>query len=987
MTLRIPEIPAYVAVVSVCSLLLHAGVSKFFQPRSRPADHREANDEDKNISGQGRNPRIILASRTLKVLGCLVLLGLTIGAAIEGKCGSVAAELEVSVHIMRAVPLTCFLFAYASCLAILSLLPSIRHEWKSIFRKHLNVILLVPFLLYIYRDILPLGTCTYQPIDACEGHYLWTKIGVLGLTSVVLPLFTPREYIPADPNNPMHKPNPEQTCSVFSLLCIIFMDNVVFSARTVEHLAFEQLPPLGDWDFASTLRRKYFKNLDTFSGAPRRKLIWGILQSFWPAFIQMAIFMGPIKAFAAVLSPFVLNKLLKYLETGGENATVRPWVWILGLFLSPVLEAVSYEWFFRVAMHTEVRVEALIQQLVFEHALRMRVKNEVVMVAKPEETADGPGNVKPQGVEKDGGGNQNVYGKINNLVTTDLQTLLQSVDVFLGLGAVPLELVAYGVFLYSILGWSALVGIGIAILLSPIPTFLTKLGAQVQSRKMKKTDSRVQTFSDMVNVLRMVKLFGWEARMSQLIREKRAEELKLIRWKMGLDLGMNASNLVISFVTMASTFAVHSIVRKQQLTASVVFSSMAVFDLFGLYIHFIFMTINQVISAGISMNRITEFLQDTELLDEDPNEKLAIAPSSSSEPPPAHKDDIGFCNATFAWSKELYQNRGTDSGAATPTSAHPGRRFILQIEDKVVFEKDHLNLIVGPTASGKTALLMGLLGEMHFIHPSDRTSGESMSWVNLPREHGIAYAPQESWVLNQTIKDNIIFSSEFDEVRYKKVLYQCALERDLSLFKAGDQTEVGERGQTLSGGQKARLTLARAVYSNAQIVILDDVLAALDVHTSKWIVEKCFAGDLLEGRTVIMVTHNVDLVKPLARYIVTMKDGHVIDQDHISKAHQSSRELIMKLRKENDGEPKPEESEGQQDGKLVMDEEIAIGRVGLSSLKLYASGLSGGCIVLFFSLFFIGLALATLITTFQTWYLGHWAAQYEFQAPEDIPVL
>jgi len=110
MTLRIPEIPAYVAVVSVCSLLLHAGVSKFFQPRSRPADHREANDEDKNISGQGQNLRIILASRTLKVLGCLVLLGLTIGAAIEGKCGSVAAELEVSVHIMRAVPLTCFLF-------------------------------------------------------------------------------------------------------------------------------------------------------------------------------------------------------------------------------------------------------------------------------------------------------------------------------------------------------------------------------------------------------------------------------------------------------------------------------------------------------------------------------------------------------------------------------------------------------------------------------------------------------------------------------------------------------------------------------------------------------------------------------------------------------------------------------------------------------------------------------------------------------------
>ncbi|THU87009.1 P-loop containing nucleoside triphosphate hydrolase protein [Dendrothele bispora CBS 962.96] len=1007
----VPEIPAYVALISASLFLLHA-LSKFVSKWSSSRQDQQLLNEDSPTSfdshdpeqdQQQKLPKIILASRVLKLLGCLAMFGLTIATAVEGKCGSVAVETETEGsgdirHVRRAVLLTCLLFAYTFCLSTISLLPSktISHEWKDVCRKHLEIVLLVPLGIYVYRDIFPLGTYTLEPVDACEGNYLWTKISMLVFIAIVLPLFTPREYVPVDPKNP-RPVNPEQTCSIFSLTCFTFMDNVIFAARSVEHLAYDQLPVLGDWDYASTLRKQKFKYLDTFSGAPKCKLIWGLIQSFWPAYLQMAIFMGPIKALSNVLSPVALNQLLKYMESGGEDAMVRPWVWILGLFSSPILEAVSYEWFYRVVFHTEVRIEALVQQLVFEHALRMRVKNEVFLSSASEEP--GGGNTtnskkdkgKEKDADKDASNNQNVHGKINNLVTSDLQNMSELVNVFVGLGDVPLELILYAIFLYSILGWSALVGIVLAVLLSPIPTYLTKLGAKVQSRKMKKTDSRVQTFSDTVNVLRMVKLFGWEGRMSRLIGEKREEELKFVRWKMGLDLGTNIGNLVISFVTMATTFAVHSLIRKQGLTASVVFSSIAVFDTFGLYTRYLSMTVNLAISAIISMNRITEFLQETELID-DYHEEKDKASVTAFRPTPDRMNDIGFCNATFTWSKDsagASQPGANIDGSSTPTPSHGRRRFLLQVKDEVFFKQDHLNLIVGPTGSGKTALLLGLLGEMHFVPPLD---GEpTSSWVNLPRDHGIAYAPQESWVLNRTIKDNIVFNSEFDEVRYRRVLYQCALERDLSLFKAGDETEVGEKGQTLSGGQKARLTLARAVYSKAQIVILDDVLAALDVHTSKWVVEKCLAGDLLEGRTVIMVTHNVDLVKPLARYIVTMKDGRVVDQDHVSKAHQSGRELIMKLRKENDEHdvPKPENADEQKakDGKLVMDEEIAVGHVGLSAVRLYASGLSGGHITLFFSLFFIGLSLATLTTAFQTWYLGYWASQYELHAPEDIPVL
>jgi ABC-type transport system involved in cytochrome bd biosynthesis fused ATPase/permease subunit len=205
---------------------------------------------------------------------------------------------------------------------------------------------------------------------------------------------------------------------------------------------------------------------------------------------------------------------------------------------------------------------------------------------------------------------------------------------------------------------------------------------------------------------------------------------------------------------------------------------------------------------------------------------------------------IGISNASFTWSSE-------STGTITPGSSR--RSFNLQIKDEVIFKQGKINLIVGPTGSGKTSLLMALLGELHYV-----PSGPD-SWFNLPRENGVAYAAQESWVQNETIRDNILFGSEFDEVRYRKVIHQCGLSQDLALFEAGDKAEVGEKGLTLSGGQKARVTLARAVYSSAQVLILDDILAALDVHTAKWIVEKCLRGDVVRGRTVLLVVSVCEL--------------------------------------------------------------------------------------------------------------------------------
>lgn len=242
-----------------------------------------------------------------------------------------------------------------------------------------------------------------------------------------------------------------------------------------------------------------------------------------------------------------------------------------------------------------------------------------------------------------------------------------------------------------------------------------------------------------------------------------------------------------------------------------------------------------MIQAKVSLDRLYEFLHKTELLDEFVPHSMDNTIANHVK---ANSELIGIRNASFTWTSE--SNEPTTPGSSR-------RNFTLRIKDEVIFRKGKINLIVGPTGCGKTSLLMALLGELHYI-----PAGPD-SWCNLPRAGGVAYAAQESWVQNETIRNNILFGSPYNEQRYKEVIYQCGLSRDLTLFDAGDRTEVGEKGLTLSGGQKARVTLARAIYSQAQILILDDILAALDVHTARWVVDKCLQGNLVRGRTVLLV--------------------------------------------------------------------------------------------------------------------------------------
>ncbi|KAI0932659.1 hypothetical protein AcW1_000282 [Taiwanofungus camphoratus] len=777
----------------------------------------------------------IFGFKFARFIALLALLGLQIFTAVSENQNPVDSELLRAPEWLQIG--LCGVYGYASLLALVSVTAKL--GLSRVVTRHLALILFVPWAVYVYRDVFPLMTFTLSPVDGADGALFWSKFAVLTFVAVVVPLLIPRQYIPIDPKNPAAEPNPEQTASILSMALFNFLDKPIIEAYRVPHLPLDKLPQLADYDQADQLVKKSRKHLDPFEVKKEKHLFFGLMSIFYKEYLVLVL-MITIEDIAGFASPVAIERLLHYIETDGEDALVRPWVWILVLLFGPIVSSVALQYYIFNTTRMLVQVQGIITQLIFDHALRIRVKAEASETPAPStvstavptpdnasiieasgsqdphrspttseedsdtahaSTADASstkGKQKPKLVSESGdskkpvekpaaGGSQggNLVGKINNLVTTDLQNIINGRDFLYIVVEIPLNTALSVWFLYKILGWSAFVGMAVMVTMFPLPGYIASKIQSVQLDKMKKTDARVQNVTESMNMIRMIKLFGWEPRVTQQILDKREDELHFQKKAKLLELLNGNINYVIPLVTMVATFATYTVIMKESLTASRVFSSIAVFDLLRNQLHGIFNIIPGLIRAKVSLDRVDEFLHKSELLDEFTKKFEDIASELLLPKSEVDSGVIGFRNAAFTWSND-------NDGLVTPGTPRTSKRnFTLRIEDELFFKRGHINLIVGPTGSGKTSLLMALLGELHYIPSSPD------SFFNLPRAGGVAYAAQESWVQNETIRDNILFGAPFDEERYNKVIDQCGLERDLTLFDAGDKTEVGEKGLTL----------------------------------------------------------------------------------------------------------------------------------------------------------------------------------------------
>ncbi|KAK6417948.1 Transporter of the ATP-binding cassette (ABC), partial [Oleoguttula sp. CCFEE 5521] len=569
--------------------------------------------------------------------------------------------------------------------------------------------------------------------------------------------------------------------------------------------------------------------------------------------------------------------ILEYVEDPTSVPRNAAWFYVILLFVSGVTFALSAGQALWIGRKICIRLRAIIIGEIYAKALRRRTAasaDKVLgqqQVAKTiEETTTKPGLMEKilsfgrkkkqddskgapkASIEPDEG--QVSSGAIINLMAVDSFKVAE-ISAYLHFlwAETPVQFVLCIVLLYKILGYSSIVGIGMMALLLPVNMVIAKQFTRVQKLILAATDARIHTTNEVLTNIRIIKYFAWEQRFLATVDEKRVIELRHLRnryivWAIAATVWGGAPVLITLL-----TFLVYTLVEKKDLIPSVAFTALSLFSLLRIPLDQLADMVAHVQESKVSVDRVEEYLNEPET---DKYRQLQYDEVDDEGAPV-----IGFDNGTFSW------------GLA---ESDDFKMMDLDLRFKI----GQLNVVIGPTGSGKTSLLMALLGEMTLVEgtvylPGGKSREDMKPDPETGLTESVAYCAQQAWLVNGTIKENIIFASPWDARRYKNVIVACSLERDLEILDGGDQTVVGEKGVTLSGGQKQRISLARALYCSARHVLMDDVLSAVDSHTAKWIFDKALLGPLMYNRTCILVTHNAVLCLPQAAFAVVLDNGRV----------------------------------------------------------------------------------------------------------------
>lgn len=483
--------------------------------------------------------------------------------------------------------------------------------------------------------------------------------------------------------------------------------------------------------------------------------------------------------------------------------------------------------------------------------------------------------------------------QVINLVTTDVTRVFGRIDMYVFGIMGPLEVIIGGYSAYVLMGKGAIIGLAAAALMQPIAFVVGKITKRIDEKLQKARDRRVMLLSEAIRAIRMVKYEAWEDEIGAKIMLERRAELKCQAQSWVVYTFFGSLFAFVPMLTIVVAFTWYTLVEGNTLTAAVAFPAVAVLNELRFAVSYLPSNLLTVIQAWVSMKRIAVYMETGEVDisdDEYRPQTMNGAKDAAARASSAGVGRIELRQAEITWPSE-----SDDAAAFAQPQAQPSSTstFTLSIPD-ATFEVGHINLVCGKIGSGKTLLLLSLLGEAQLVsgkldcprsHPAAslyaaRSASASSSalrewWIDLSLS---AYAPQRPFLFNATVRENILFGLEFNARRYRDVIFACGLKPDLKIFKDGDRTEIGEGGTNLSGGQKARISLARAVYSHAGTVLIDDCLSALDSHTTKHVCETLFgeakgSSGLLEGRTTILVTHHVRLMAQRCKKVLVLQEG------------------------------------------------------------------------------------------------------------------
>ncbi|XP_039098050.1 ATP-binding cassette sub-family C member 11 isoform X2 [Hyaena hyaena] len=519
--------------------------------------------------------------------------------------------------------------------------------------------------------------------------------------------------------------------------------------------------------------------------------------------------------------------------------------------------------------------------------------------------------------------------------------------------------------------------------------FLNRKIVKIHHHTSEVSDKRIRVTGEVLTCIKLIKMYAWEKPLKKIIKDLRKKERKLLE-KSGIFQSLTTAFLFMA-PTVATTamFLIHTGLQRK-LTISLAFTVSATMNPMRLSVFLVPFAVKGLTNSKSAAERFKKFfLQESPVLYvqalSDPSKALVLEEATLSW----QETCPGIVNGALELEKNGHAPEGVTRaqpplGALRPEdswgSPPPGLHKL-----NLVVSKGTMLGVCGNTGSGKSSLLSAILGEMHLLEGSVGVHGS------------LAYVPQQAWIFGASIRENILMGGQYDRARYLQVLHCCSLNQDLEILPFGDMTEIGERGLNLSGGQKQRISLARAIYSDRELYLLDDPLSAVDAHVGKHIFKECIKK-MLRGKTIILVTHQLQYLA-FCDQIILLEDGKICEKGIHSELIQKKgryAQLIEIMEKEatqdvlQDTAKTAEEPQGQEQAQTAFQEEPVHERAPVLENQLtrkekmeegslrwsvyhHYIRATGGYMVSAIVLFLIMLII--FFTTFNFWWLSYWLQQ------------
>ncbi|KAG5836992.1 hypothetical protein ANANG_G00234520 [Anguilla anguilla] len=756
--------------------------------------------------------------------------------------------------------------------------------------------------------------------------------------------------------------HPVDNAGLLSFMTFSWLTPLALKAHKKGQLFLEDVWAVSEWESCETNRKRlaglWEEECEALGDqASLHHVVW----TFCRTRLLLSIVCLMVTQLAGFTGPaLVVKRLLDYTEQVKPDLSYGLLL-VLGLLASELIRSWSLALTWALNYRTGTRLRGAILTMAFHKILRRR-------------GGAGPGNIQAR------------KGLIN-MCSSDGQRMFEAAAVGSLLAGGPLIAVLGMGYNLAILGPTSLLGSAVFILFYPAMMFSSRLTAYFRRKGVAVTDMRVQKMNEILNYIKFIKMYAWVKAFSQSVRRIREEERTILE-KTGYfqSITVGVAPIVVVIASVA-TFSTHMLLG-YDLTASQAFTVVTVFNAMTFALKVTPFSVKSLSEASVSMERFKSLfmMPEVEMIRPQPQSPLVAIEISgaslawetgghSAQPTPRGTPSVGLVQR-----HGLRRSRAAARGAKRAERSARLQRTLHCIN--LTVPQGKLVGICGSVGSGKSSLISAILGQMTLLEGSVKVSGD------------FAYVAQQAWILNASLRDNILFGKEHEEERYQMVLSACCLRPDLAILPCADLTEIGERGANLSGGQRQRISLARALYSDRSIYVLDDPLSALDAHVGNHIFNNAIKKQL-RSKTVIFVTHQLQYLVDCDE-VIFMRDGSITEQGshedlmslngdyaamfnnlqlgeapYIDVTHRNSGNSLKKPpEKTKAGSIKKDKPANKDNaGQLMQAEERGQGSVPWSVYRVYIQALGGVMVFLLILLLFI---LNVGSAAFSNWWLSYW---------------